>query len=310
MNIIKNLVTGGAGFLGSHLIDKLITRGEKVICLDNFSTGRNENVKQWQNHPNFELLNHDVINPVKLEVNKIWHLACPASPFHYQKNPIKTSKTCFLGTFNMLEITKKLNAKFLLASTSEIYGNPSVNPQRESYYGYVNPIGQRSCYDEGKRISETLCSDYRRMHNIDIKILRIFNTFGPRMMPSDGRVLSNFICQALQNKPLTIYGDGKQTRSFCYVNDLIEGMIDLMESDLNSPVNMGHPKQITILELAKKVRAKINPNLEIIYNPLPQDDPLKRQPDIDKAKKELSWYPKTSLEEGLDKTINWFKEFF
>ncbi len=304
---IRNLVTGGAGFLGSHLIDKLMNENQEVICLDNYFTGNKSNIKKWLNHPNFEIIRHDVTEPIQIEIDQIWHLACPASPIHYQENPIKTAKTSFLGTYNMLGLARRVKAKFLLASTSEIYGDPQINPQKESYWGNVNPIGIRSCYDEGKRISETLCSDYKRIHNLEIRIMRIFNTYGPRMKANDGRVVSNFIYQALQNMPLTIYGDGTQTRSFCYVEDLIEGMFNLMDSKVNSPVNIGNPEQLTILELAKKIRNKINPNLEIIFKPLPQDDPLKRQPDIRKAKKELNWSPSTSLDNGLDKTIFWFK---
>ena len=305
---VRNLVTGGAGFLGSHLIDKLMNDNQEVICLDNYFTGNKSNIKKWINHPNFELIRHDVTEPIQLEIDQIWHLACPASPIHYQENPIKTAKTSFLGTYNMLGLARRVNAKFLLASTSEIYGNPKINPQEESYFGYVNPIGVRSCYDEGKRISETLCSDYQRIHNLEIRIMRIFNTYGPRMKPNDGRVVSNFICQALQNKPITIYGEGKQTRSFCYVEDLIKGMNNLMQSKVSSPVNIGNPEELTILDLANKIRNKINPNLEIIFKPLPQDDPLKRQPDITKAKSQIGWEPHTSLDTGLDKTISWFKK--
>ncbi len=304
---IRNLVTGGAGFLGSHLIDKLMNLNQEVICLDNYFTGNKSNIKQWLGHPNFEIIRHDVTEPIQLEVDQIWHLACPASPIHYQENPIKTAKTSFLGTYNMLGLARRVRAKFLLASTSEIYGNPKESPQSEIYHGYVNPVGVRSCYDEGKRISETLCSDYQRIHNLDIRIMRIFNTYGPRMKPNDGRVVSNLICQALQNKPLTIFGDGLQTRSFCYVDDLIDGMFNLMKSNTNSPTNIGNPEEITILDLAKKIRGKINPKLEIVFQPLPQDDPLKRQPDITKAKNNLGWWPKISLDNGLDKTVNWFK---
>ena len=304
---IRNLVTGGAGFLGSHLIDKLMNLNQEVICLDNYFTGDKSNIKKWLDHPNFEIIRHDVTEPIKIEIDQIWHLACPASPIHYQENPIKTAKTSFLGTYNMLGLARRVKAKFLLASTSEVYGNPKINPQKESYHGYVNPVGIRSCYDEGKRISETLCSDYQRIHNLDIRIIRIFNTYGPRMKPNDGRVVSNLICQALQNKPLTIYGDGLQTRSFCYVDDLIEGMKNLMDSSIDSPVNIGNPEELTIIELAKIIRRKINPDLEIIFNPLPQDDPSKRQPDIMKAKTNLGWEPNTSLDSGLDKTISWFK---
>tara|TARA_B100000242_G_scaffold61294_1_gene36888 strand:+ start:6776 stop:7729 length:954 start_codon:yes stop_codon:yes gene_type:complete len=304
---IRNLVTGGAGFLGSHLIDKLMNLNQEVICLDNYFTGSKSNIKQWLGHPNFEIIRHDVTEPIQLEVDQIWHLACPASPIHYQENPIKTAKTSFLGTYNMLGLARRVNARFLLASTSEVYGNPKESPQSESYHGYVNPVGPRSCYDEGKRVAETLCSDYQRIHNLDIRIMRIFNTYGPRMKANDGRVVSNLICQALQNKPLTIYGDGLQTRSFCYVDDLIDGMFNLMKSNTKSPTNIGNPEEITILELAKKIKEKINPKLEIVFKPLPQDDPLKRQPDIMKAKSDLRWWPKISLDNGLDKTVSWFK---
>ncbi len=302
----RNLITGGAGFLGSHLIDKLMNLNQQVICLDNYFTGEKSNIQKWIKHPNFELIRHDVTEPIQLEVDKIWHLACPASPIHYQQNPIKTSKTSFLGTYNMLGLARRVNAKFLLASTSEIYGDPKVNPQSEDYYGNVNPVGIRSCYDEGKRISETLCSDYKRIHNLDVRIIRIFNTYGPRMKPTDGRVISNFIYQALSNKPITINGNGNQTRSFCYVEDLIEGMIKLMNSDINTPVNIGNPNQIKIIDLAKKIRQKINPNLELKFNPMPEDDPFQRQPNIQKAKEKLGWFPKTSFEEGLEMTIDWF----
>ena len=304
---IRNLVTGGAGFLGSHLIDKLMNLNQEVICLDNYFTGSKSNIKQWLGHPNFEIIRHDVTEPIQLEVDQIWHLACPASPIHYQENPIKTAKTSFLGTYNMLGLARRVNARFLLASTSEVYGNPKESPQSESYHGYVNPVGPRSCYDEGKRVAETLCSDYQRIHNLDIRIMRIFNTYGPRMKANDGRVVSNLICQALQNKPLAIYGDGLQTRSFCYVDDLIDGMFNLMKSNTNSPTNIGNPEEITILELAKKIKGKINPKLEIVFKPLPQDDPIKRKPDITKAKSNLEWRPKISLDNGLDKTVSWFK---
>ena len=307
-NISRNLVTGGAGFLGSHLIDKLMSLGEEVICIDNYFTGNKSNIMKWISHPNFELLRHDVTEPIQLEVDKIWHLACPASPVYYQYNPIKTSKTSFLGTYNMLGLARRLNAKFLLASTSEVYGDPCIHPQPESYYGNVNTVGLRSCYDEGKRISETLCSDYRRIHNLDLRIMRIFNTYGPRMQPDDGRVISNFIFQALKGEPLTIYGEGKQTRSFCFVDDLIDGMIKLMDSKVYSPINIGNPSEITILELAEKIREKINPDLKLIFKALPEDDPMQRKPDITKAKIELNWEPKINIEKGLNKTIRWFKE--
>ena len=307
INKTRNLVTGGAGFLGSHLIDKLMHLNEKVICLDNFFTGDKSNISQWINHPNFEVIRHDVTEPIQLEVDKIWHLACPASPIHYQLNPIKTSKTSFLGTYNMLGLARRVKADFLLASTSEVYGDPEINPQSENYKGSVNTTGIRSCYDEGKRIAETLSSDYKRMHNLNIRIMRIFNTYGPRMRPDDGRVISNFIVQALEGNKLTINGDGLQTRSFCYVDDLIEGMFKLMYTNLDTPVNIGNPENYTILELAMKIRKIINPSIEFKFNPMPQDDPLQRQPNIEKAKKELDWQPKINLDEGIKLTIDWFK---
>jgi len=307
----RNLVSGGAGFLGSHLIDKLMQNGEKVICLDNYFTGDKSNIAKWLNHPNFEIIRHDVTEPIQLEVDKIWHLACPASPVHYQSNPIKTSKTIFLGTYNMLGLARRVGADFLLASTSEVYGDPEINPQTEEYKGSVNTVGIRSCYDEGKRIAETLCADYKRMHNINTRIMRIFNTYGPRMRCDDGRVVSNFIFQALQDKPLTIYGEGNQTRSFCFVDDLIKGMIKLMNSDICTPVNIGNPHEFTILELAEKIKKLINPNLNFIYKSLPEDDPLQRKPDISKAIKNLNWHPEISLDEGINLTIDWFKkEYF
>ena len=305
---MRNLITGGAGFLGSHLVDRLMQKDEEVICLDNYFTGRKSNISEWIGHPNFELIRHDVTEPIKLEVDRIWHLACPASPIHYQFNPIKTAKTSFLGTYNMLGLARRVGARFLLASTSEVYGDPEIHPQPESYRGCVNTIGIRSCYDEGKRIAETLCFDYQRMHGTEIRVMRIFNTYGPRMLPDDGRVVSNFIVQALQGKPLTLYGEGNQTRSFCYVDDLIEGMLRLMSGDTSGPVNIGNPNEFTIRQLAELVRDQINPNLELIRKPLPQDDPLQRQPVIDLARRELGWEPKISLQEGLHPTINWFRE--
>ena len=303
-----NLITGGTGFLGSHLAEHLIESGEEVICLDNNFTGRKENIKNFFGNPNFEFIRHDITQPIHLEVNRIWHLACPASPIHYQSNPIKTAKTSFLGTLNMLGLAKRVGARILMASTSEVYGDPKEHPQKESYNGSVNPIGIRSCYDEGKRVAETLCFDYKRMHNVDIRVMRIFNTYGPRMNLKDGRVVSNFIVQALQKNNLTIYGDGSQTRSFCYVFDLIDGMIKLMNGRHNGPINIGNPNEFTIKELAEIVIEKINPRLEISYLPLPQDDPLQRKPDITLAKRVLSWEPKININEGLNKTIPWFKE--
>lgn len=304
---IRNLVTGGAGFLGSHLIDKLMESGEEVLCLDNYFTGRKKNIYKWINNNNFELIRHDVIEPIYLEVDRIWHLACPASPIHYQQNPIKTAKTSFIGTYNMLGLARRVNATFFLASTSEVYGDPLESPQTELYKGNVNTFGPRSCYDEGKRISETLCYDYKRMHNTDIRIARIFNTYGPRMVLDDGRVVSNFVVQALCSMPLTIYGEGNQTRSFCYVEDLINGFTKLMNSNYCKPINIGNPSEFTILELAEMVKKKINPNLELIFKKLPTDDPKQRKPNINIAKQELSWEPKISLDKGLDSTIKYFK---
>ena len=281
--------------------------GEEVICLDNYFTGRKDNIRQWIGHPNFELIRHDVTDPIRLEVDRIWHLACPASPIHYQTNPIKTAKTSFLGTYNMLGLARRVKARFLLASTSEVYGDPEVHPQPENYRGRVNTTGVRSCYDEGKRIAETICFDYNRMHGTEVRVMRIFNTYGPRMLPNDGRVISNFIVQALQGEAMTIYGDGSQTRSFCYVDDLIEGMIRLMNSDQAGPINIGNPEEFTIRELAEKVRSLINPRLAIASQPLPQDDPLQRQPLITMAKHHLDWEPTVNLEQGLNTTINYFK---
>ena len=307
-SLVRNLVTGGAGFLGSHLCDCLMEAGEEVICLDNYFTGRKANIAQWIGHPRFELIRHDVTEPIKLEVDRIWHLACPASPVHYQFNPVKTAKTSFIGTYNMLGLARRVGARLLLASTSEVYGDPEVHPQPESYRGCVNTIGIRSCYDEGKRIAETLCFDYQRMHDLEIRVMRIFNTYGPRMLPDDGRVVSNFIVQALKGESLTLYGDGSQTRSFCFVDDLIEGMISLMNGDCSGPINIGNPISFTIRQLAELVREMINPELELICKPLPQDDPLQRQPIIDLAQKELGWTPAIELKKGLVPTIAYFKE--
>ena len=279
-----------------------------MICLDNYFTGRKVNIRRWISHPNFELIRHDVTEPIKLEVDRIWHLACPASPVHYQFNPVKTAKTSFLGTYNMLGLARRTKARFLLASTSEVYGDPEMHPQPETYRGSVNTIGVRSCYDEGKRIAETLCMDYKRMHGTEVRITRIFNTYGPRMLPDDGRVVSNFIVQALRGDALTIYGKGNQTRSFCYVDDLIEGLIRLMNSDQTGPINIGNPNEFTILQLAQLIRNKINPSLPIIKKPLPEDDPMQRQPIIDLAKIQLGWEPTIELEYGLDHTISYFKE--
>jgi UDP-glucuronate decarboxylase len=305
---MRILVTGGAGFIGSHLIDRLIKEGHDVICLDNFYTGAKRNIHKWTNHPQFEAIRHDITEPIRLEVDRIYHLACPASPVHYQYNPIKTVKVSFMGTLNMLGLAKRVKARILLASTSEVYGDPHVHPQTEEYHGNVNPIGIRSCYDEGKRIAETLAFDYHRQHDVEIRVARIFNTYGPRMLENDGRVVSNFIAQSLQGKALTVYGDGNQTRSFCYVSDLVDGLMKLMESDRTGPINLGNPDEYTILELAQKVRDKIAPNREIIFKPLPQDDPKQRKPDITKAQNWLGWQPTISLETGLTETIAEFQQ--
>ena len=305
---VRNLITGGSGFLGSNLIKKLLKKEEEVICLDNFFTGTKKNIQEFINHQDFEFIRHDVTEPIKLEVDKIWHLACPASPIFYQYNPIKTTKTSFMGTYNMLGLAKRVGAKILLASTSEIYGDPKEHPQKESYKGSVNTTGIRSCYDEGKRIAETLFSDYQRIHGVDTRIIRIFNTYGPNMRPDDGRVISNFIVQALRGEKITLYGDGTQTRSFCYVDDLLNGMELLMESNYKKPINIGNPNEFTIKELAYLIRDLINPNLEFKFKELPQDDPKQRRPDIRLAKKELNWEPTTVLKDGLIKTINWFKK--
>ena len=304
---MRVLVTGGAGFLGSHLIDRLMKQGHDVICLDNFFTGHKRNIRHWLDNPYFELIRHDITEPISLEVDQIYHLACPASPVHYQYNPVKTIKTNVLGTLNMLGLAKRVDARFLLASTSEVYGDPDVHPQPEEYRGNVNPIGIRSCYDEGKRVAETLAFDYHRQNNVDIRVMRIFNTYGPRMFENDGRVVSNFIVQALKGIPLTIYGDGSQTRSFCYVADLIEGMMRLMNGEHTGPINIGNPGEYTILQLAETIQKMVNPDAELTYKPLPQDDPLQRQPDITKAKNLLNWEPTIDLEEGLKMTIEDFR---
>ncbi|MGF1590559.1 MAG: UDP-glucuronic acid decarboxylase family protein [Pleurocapsa sp.] len=303
---MRILVTGGAGFIGSHLIDRLMKQGHDVICLDNFFTGHKRNILHWLENPYFELIRHDITEPIRLEVDQIYHLACPASPVHYQYNPVKTIKTNVMGTLNMLGLAKRVKARFLLASTSEVYGDPDVHPQPEEYRGNVNCIGIRSCYDEGKRVAETLAFDYHRQNNVDIRIMRIFNTYGPRMFENDGRVVSNFIVQALKGNPLTIYGDGSQTRSFCYVADLVEGMMRLMNGEHIGPINIGNPGEYTILQLAETIQKMINPGAELAFKPLPQDDPKQRQPDITKAKNLLGWEPKINLEEGLKMTIEDF----
>jgi UDP-glucuronate decarboxylase len=303
------LVTGGAGFLGSHLCDCLIASGYEVLCVDNFFTGSKKNIEHLLNHPKFELLRHDVTFPLFVEVDEIYNLACPASPVHYQFDPVQTTKTSVHGAINMLGLAKRVDAKILQASTSEVYGDPEIHPQREDYWGSVNPIGIRSCYDEGKRCAETLFFDYWRQHQLKIKVVRIFNTYGPRMHPNDGRVVSNFIMQALKGEDITIFGDGTQTRSFCYVDDLIDGMIKMMNSPdiLTGPVNLGNPNEFKMVELAQKVIELTKSKSNLIFKPLPQDDPKQRQPDIKLAKKELSWDPLIELEEGLLKTISYFK---
>lgn len=302
------LVTGGAGFLGSHLCDRLMAGGHNVICVDNFLTGRRQNVERWIGHPRFELKRHDVTHPLHVEVDEIYNLACPASPIHYQYDPIQTTKTSVLGAINMLGLAKRLNCRVFQASTSEVYGDPLVHPQTEDYWGNVNPVGPRSCYDEGKRCAETLFFDYHRQHGLEIKVARIFNTYGPRMHPSDGRVVSNFIVQALNGDPITIYGDGSQTRSFCYVDDLIDGFIRLMASPagVTGPINLGNPGEFTIKDLAEIVIDMTGSSSELIYLPLPQNDPRQRQPDITLAKERLQWQPSVALREGLSRTIEHF----
>ncbi len=303
------LVTGGAGFIGSHLVEALLKRGTTVLCLDNFFTGSKRNILPFIENANFELIRHDVVEPILLEVDQIYHLACPASPVHYQNNPIKTLKTSVLGTLNMLGLAKRVKAKILLSSTSEVYGDPEVHPQPESYHGNVDPVGPRACYDEGKRAAETLMVGYRDYNHVNIAIARIFNTYGPRMLPNDGRVVSNFICQALQGKDLTIYGDGTQTRSFCYISDMVKGLIGLMESSEQDPVNLGNPQEVTIGELAQIVLRLIpSANSKIRYLPLPKDDPVRRKPDISLAGSALQWAPQVTLEEGLAATVAYFSE--
>ena len=305
------LVTGGAGFLGSHLCDRLIREGHDVLCLDNFFTGSKQNILHLMQNPNFELIRHDLAFPIFLEVDEIYNLACPASPIHYQHNPVKTVKTNVLGSIHMLGLAKRVHAKILQASTSEVYGDPAVHPQTESYWGNVNTIGIRSCYDEGKRCAETPFFDYHRQNRVNIRVVRIFNTYGPRMHPNDGRVVSNFIVQALNNQDITVYGDGSQTRSFCYVDDLIEGMVRMMNGpdEFVGPVNLGNPTEFTILELAEKIIQLTGSKSGIVFQPLPQDDPLQRQPDISLAKEKLQWEPGMPLEQGLQSTIAFFKTF-
>lgn len=303
-------ITGGAGFLGSHLCEKLLAAGQDVLCIDNFFTGSRDNIRHLLREPNFELLRHDITFPIFIEVDEIYNLACPASPVYYQYDPVQTTKTSVHGVINMLGLTKRVRARILQASTSEVYGDPEMHPQSEDYWGRVNPIGPRACYDEGKRCAETLFFDYYRQYKLDIKVARIFNTYGPRMHPNDGRVVSNFIVQALQNKPITIYGDGSQTRSFCYVTDLIDALVALMDSanGFTGPVNLGNPDEFTIAELAEKVRLKTNSRSQVVLVEQPQDDPMQRRPNIGLAEEKLGWTPKVSLDEGLDSTIEYFDQ--
>lgn len=304
------LVTGGAGFIGSHLCDRLIHEGNDVICVDNLFTGRKNNIRHLLNNPYFEFIRHDITEPLYVEVDQIYNLACPASPIHYQYNPIKTAKTSIIGTLNMLGLAKRVGARILQASTSEVYGDPEIHPQPESYRGCVNPIGIRACYDEGKRMAETLMFDYHRMHSVEIKIIRIFNTYGPRMSINDGRVVSNFIVQGLKNEDITIYGDGKQTRSFCYIDDLIDGIVKMMNSncEFTGPCNIGNPTELSMIELAETIIKLTNSKSKLIYEPLPQDDPIQRKPIIEPAKKELGWNPTINLERGLTHTIDYFRK--
>ena len=305
---MRILITGGAGFLGSHLCDRLIEQGHDIICLDNFFTGRKANIQHLVGNPRFELVRHDVIDPFKFEVDRIYNLACPASPPHYQYNPIKTMKTSVVGAINCLGLAKRVKARVFQASTSEVYGDPNVHPQPEAYWGHVNPIGLRSCYDEGKRAAETLFFDYHRENGVDIRVIRIFNTYGPRMLPDDGRVVSNFIVQALQGKDLTVYGEGSQTRSFCYVDDLVDGFMRFMEQEkIVGPMNLGNPGEFTMLQLAELVLKKVGGKSKITHLPLPSDDPKQRRPDITLAKETLGWEPKVPLEAGIEKTIAYFK---
>ena len=308
---MKILVTGGAGFLGSHLSRRLVNQGHEIFCLDNLYTGQLKNVADLMEHPNFKFINQDVVQPIDIDVNGIFNLACPASPIHYQSDPVRTIRTNVQGAINILDLASKMNARVLQASTSEVYGDPKVSPQPESYWGNVNPIGIRSCYDEGKRAAETLFTDYRRQYGTDIRIARIFNTYGPSMSINDGRVVSNFICQAIKNQPITVYGDGKQSRSFCYVSDLIEGLIRLFFSeDIQGPVNLGNPSPRNMYQLATEIVSIVGSNSEIIYEKLPADDPVTREPDISIAKQILDWNPKVSLEDGLKLTVEYFKKEF
>ncbi len=304
------LVTGGSGFIGSHLCDRLISEGNDVLCVDNFYSSTRENVAHLLDHPRFELLRHDITFPLYVEVDEIYHLACPASPVHYQRDPVQTTKTAVHGSINVLGLAKRTGARVLLTSTSEVYGDPLVHPQNEDYWGNVNPIGPRACYDEGKRAAETLFFDYWRQHNLEIKVVRLFNTYGPRMHPQDGRVVSNFVMSALTGNPITLYGDGSQTRSFCYVDDLIDGLVAMMKSDasITGPINLGNPGEFTVKELAEMIVEKIPTTSSIEIRPLPQDDPVRRQPDITRAKQQLGWEPTIPLDQGLDRTIAYFRE--
>ncbi len=303
------LVTGGAGFIGSHLCERLLAEGHSVICLDNFFTGSRANIEKHLTNPRFEVVRHDVVEPILLEVDQVYHLACPASPVHYQFNPVKTVKTSVMGTINMLGLAKRVKARFLLASTSEVYGDPHQHPQKEDYWGNVNPIGIRSCYDEGKRVAETLTMDYHRQNKVDVRIIRIFNTYGPRMLPNDGRVVSNFVVQALKGEPITIYGEGEQTRSFCYVDDLVEGIVRMMNCEnFIGPVNLGNPAEFSIRQLAELVIELTGAKAEMERKPLPQDDPTRRRPDISLATAKLDWKPTVELREGLQKTIEHFRK--
>jgi UDP-glucuronate decarboxylase len=304
------LVTGGSGFIGSHLCDRLIAEGNDVLCVDNFYSSTRENVAHLLDHPRFELLRHDITFPLYVEVDEIYHLACPASPVHYQRDPVQTTKTAVHGSINVLGLAKRTGAKVLLTSTSEVYGDPLVHPQSEDYWGNVNPIGPRACYDEGKRAAETLFFDYWRQHNLEIKVVRLFNTYGPRMHPQDGRVVSNFVMSALTGSPITLYGDGSQTRSFCYVDDLIDGLVAMMNTDasITGPINLGNPGEFTVKELAEMIVDKIPTTSPMEIRPLPQDDPVRRQPDITRAKQQLGWEPTIPLDQGLDRTIAYFRE--
>jgi len=310
-NDCRTLVTGGAGFLGSHLCERLLQDKHEVICLDNFFTGKKENIAHLLNHPRFELIRYDVTCPINVEVDQIYNLACPASPIHYQYDPVQTMKTSILGAINMLELAKRTKARIFQASTSEVYGDPEIHPQHEAYWGNVNPIGYRSCYDEGKRCAETLIFDYHRQYQIEIKVARIFNTYGPRMQPNDGRVVSNFIMQALRGEPITIYGEGAQTRSFCYVDDLIEGIVRVMNSpvEFTGPINIGNPSEFTVIELAEKIKQITGSDSILIFKPLPHDDPKQRKPDIDLARKTLSWEPQVQLNEGLMRAVQYFDNY-